>query len=65
MRGYYSIEHVRNAQTKQYTNDVHRLSNSRRVLSSAYRARNTADSLKSVNSDFYDFEIKIWASDGL
>merc|ERR1712131_63402 len=48
MRGYYSIETVRNSQTKQYTNDVHRLSTSRRVLNSAYRARNTADSLKSM-----------------
>ena len=50
MRGYYQIEEVRNLQTKQYTRDVHRLSNSRRVLNSAYRSRNTADSLKTVNT---------------
>ena len=49
MRGYYLIDDVRNLQTKQYTSDVHRLSNSRRVLNSAYRSRNTADSLKSMS----------------
>ena len=50
MRGYYLIDEVRNTQTKQYTRDVHRLSNSRRVLNSAYRSRNTADSLKTVKT---------------
>lgn len=49
MRGYYQIEEVRNLQTKQYRSDVHRLSNSRRVLNSAVRSRNTVDSLKTMS----------------
>ena len=48
IRGYSRIEDVRELQTKQFTSDLHRLSDSKRVVRRATHSMNTVESLKKV-----------------
>ena len=48
IRGYSRIEDVRALQTKQFTSDLHRLSDSKRVVQRATHSMNTVESLKKV-----------------
>ena len=59
IRGYGRIEDVRELQTKQFTSDLHRLSDSKRVVRRATNSMNTVESLKKVRLSQIRDRVKI------
>ena len=59
IRGYGRIEDVRELQTKQFTSDLHRLSDSKRVVRRATHSMNTVESLKKVRLSQIRDRVKI------